>query len=215
VLVFHETAGFAHDSIMAGVAAITELGNEGGFTVTASDDSSLFTAPGLAEYDVIVFLNTTGDVLDPGEEQAMEGFIGSGKGFVGVHAATDTEYDWEWYGGLVGAYFAGHPEQQTATVRSTGSRHPAGEGLPESFQRFDEWYNFTAPPGPEVVVLATLDETSYEGGTMGAEHPIVWAQEYEGGRSFYTGMGHTVESYSEPLFRTHLANGVTWAAGEG
>jgi type 1 glutamine amidotransferase len=215
VLVFSETAGFRHDSISAGIAAIRELGGARSFDITVSEDSSVFNSTELTNYDVIVFLNTTGDVLTPPEEDAFEEFVRSGRGFVGIHSATDTEYDWAWYGGLVGAYFADHPEVQSATVRSTESGHPAGEGLPVSFVRTDEWYNFRSAPGPEVVVLAMLDETTYEGGTMGPDHPIAWAQEYDGGRSFYTAGGHTIESYSEPLFRDHIATGILWAARSG
>jgi type 1 glutamine amidotransferase len=215
VLVFSETAGFRHDSISAGIAAIRELGDARDFDVTASEDSSVFGGTELSNYDVIVFLSTTGDVLTTSEEAAFEEFVRSGGGFVGIHSASDTEYDWAWYGGLVGTYFADHPAVQAATVRSTESGHPASRGLPVSFVRIDEWYNFRSAPGPGVVVLAVLDETTYEGGTMGADHPIAWAQEYDGGRSFYTGGGHTIESYSEPLFRDHIAMGILWAAGSG
>ena len=175
----------------------------------------MFAGSELTNYDVIVFLSTTGDVLTTPEEAAFEEFVRSGHGFVGIHSATDTEYDWAWYGGLVGTYFADHPAIQPATIRSTESGHPAGAGLPASFERTDEWYNFRSVPGPEVEVLAMLDETTYEGGTMGPAHPIAWAQEYDGGRSFYTAGGHTIESYSEPLFRDHLATGILWAAGSG
>jgi cytochrome c len=215
VLVFHKTAGFQHGSIPAGIEAISELGEEQGFIVTATDDAAVFTEAGLAVYEVIVFLNTTGDILDVGQQQAMEDFIQSGNGFVGIHSATDTEYDWPWYGGLVAAYFEGHPAPQPATNRLNAPDHPAAHGLPASFERFDEWYNFRSPPGPAVVVLATLDETSYQGGTMGDNHPIAWAQDYDGGRAFYTAGGHTIESFAEPLFRAHIAQGILWAAGAG
>jgi len=143
----------------------------------------------------------------------MEAFVRSGGGFVGIHSASDTEYDWSWYGGLVGAYFDSHPAIQAATIRSTGTDHPAGQGLPSSFERVDEWYNFRSLPGPDVVVLARLDETSYEGGIMGDDHPIAWAQDYDGGRSFYTAGGHTIESHAEPLFRDHVKTGILWSAG--
>jgi type 1 glutamine amidotransferase len=215
VLVFHGTAGFRHDSIPAGIDAVAELGTDHGFSVTSSEDPSVFLDAGFADFDVVVFLNTTGDILGPTEEEALRHHINSGKGFVGIHSATDTEYDWAWYGGLIGAYFMDHPAVQPATAHSTGSGHPAGIGLPPSFERVDEWYNFRSLPGPEVVVLATLDETSYQGGTMGELHPIAWAQDYDGGRSFYTAGGHTIESFSEPLFRDHLARGIVWAAGRG
>lgn len=215
VLVLHETAGFRHESIPAGLTAISEVGSGEGFEVTIADDSSALLEPGLDGFDLIVFLNTTGDILDGEEQAAMEQFIRSGNGFVGIHSATDTEYHWAWYGGLVGAYFADHPAVQPAVIHSTGSDHPAGAGLPASFERVDEWYNFRGLPGPEAVVLATLDETTYQGGTMGADHPIAWAQEYDGGRSFYTAWGHTIESYSESVFRDHVAAGLRWVADAG
>ncbi|HSB86061.1 MAG TPA: ThuA domain-containing protein [Ilumatobacteraceae bacterium] len=212
VLVFHKTAGFHHDSISAGIQALSELGEAHGFVVTPTDDASIFTETGLADFDVIVFLSTTGDVLDASQQLAMEHFIGAGNGFVGIHAAADTEYDWSWYGGLVGAYFDNHPAPQTAHVDVGDPNHPIMRGLPTQFERFDEWYSFRGLPPPGVTVLATLDEASYEGGTMGAVHPIVWAQQYEGGRSAYIAFGHTDESFSEPLVRTLLTNAILWAA---
>lgn len=215
VLVFHKTAGFRHDSIPAGIAAITELGEEHGYIVTATGDASVFTRSGLADYDVIVFLSTTGDILNGDQEHAMERFIRAGNGFVGIHSATDTEYEWPWFKGLVGAYFDSHPAPQTATVSILESEHWTMQGLPTSFVRFDEWYNFRSLPGPGVMIIATLDENSYQGGNMGESHPIVWAQEYDGGRSWYTAFGHTVESFSEPLVLTHLVNGILWAAQSG
>ena len=213
VLVFHKTEGFHHDSIPAGIAAITTVGEEHGFVVTATDDASVFTDSGLAGFVVIVFLSTTGDILDASQELAMETFIQSGNGFVGIHSATDTEYEWAWYGDLVAAYFDGHPAPQPASVHLVEPDHPTMQGLPVEFEWYDEWYNFRTFPRAEVTVLATVDETTYEGGTMGEDHPITWAQEFEGGRSFYTAMGHPLESYSEPLFIALVENGVLWAAG--
>lgn len=209
---FHKTTGFRHDSIPAGIAAITELGQQHGYSVTATDDASVFTESVLASYDVIIFLSTTGDILDGEQEHAMERFIGAGSGFVGIHSAADTEYGWPWYGGLVGAYFDSHPALQQATVRLEESEHPTIRELPPSFERFDEWYNFESLPRPEVTILATVNESSYQGGNMGDPHPVVWAQEYDGGRSFYTAFGHTAESFSEPLILTQLANAILWAA---
>jgi type 1 glutamine amidotransferase len=212
VLVFHKTAGFRHDSIEAGIQALTEIAEAEGREVTATDDASVFTAEGLKPYDVVVFLNTTGDVLDDGQQGVMEEFIQEGKGFVGIHSAADTEYDWQWYGGLVGAYFENHPEPQSAAVELMSS-HPVVEGMTGQFERFDEWYNFRTRPGPEVTVLATLDESSYEGGEMGQSHPIVWAGEYDGGRRVYIGFGHTSETFAEQLVRTLLGTAIEWAAG--
>ena len=142
----------------------------------------------------------------------MEAFVDDGGGFVGIHSATDTEYEWPWYGGLVGAYFADHPAVQPATMHSTESGHPAGAGLPPSVDRVDEWYNFRAPPGPDVVILATLDESTYQGGTMGPSHPIAWAHQYEGGRAFYTGLGHLPATWSDNQFLHHVYGGIYWAA---
>jgi len=141
----------------------------------------------------------------------MQDFVEAGNGFVGIHSASDTEYEWDWYGSLVGAYFDGHPAPQMATVEVVEVEHPTMAGLPPSFERFDEWYNFRTPPGPGVTILATLDEETYEGGTMGGSHPIMWAHENLGGRSFYTAFGHTIESYEEPLILDLLANAIRWA----
>lgn len=213
VLVFHKTSGFRHDSIHAGIQAMAVLGEEYGFTTTATANSSLFTEEGLETFDVIVFLNTTGDVLDEDQQAAMRSFIMSGKGFVGIHSAADTEYEWEWYGGLIGAFFDSHPAPQSAAVEVLETDHPVMAGIPHVFERFDEWYNFRTVPAPNVTVLAVLDESTYQGGTMGATHPIAWAQDFSGGRSVYTGFGHTIETFSEAVILRQLANAVLWAAG--
>ena len=213
VLVFSATVGFRHESIPAGVRALTELGEEHGFAVTATEDASVFTDQGLSDEEVVVFLNTTGDVFDASQQAAMERFVQSGKGFVGIHSATDTEYDWPWYGELVGTWFDRHPRPQDAALEVVAPEHPTMDGIPDSFQRFDEWYDFRSRPDPDVDVLVALEESTYEGGGMGADHPITWAHEYDGGRSFYTGFGHTAETFSEDLVRTLLANAVLWAAG--
>ncbi len=213
VLVFTKTAGFRHDSIPAGIQAIRDLGEANGFAVEATEDAGAFTPEGLARYRAVVFLNTTGDVLDPAQQAAFEGYVRGGNGFVGVHSATDTEYGWPFYGALVGAYFQSHPAVQPATVVVEDRRHPATEHLPERWARTDEWYNFRSSVRGRVRVLARLDESSYTGGTMGADHPFAWCQEYAGGRSFYTAGGHTIESYAEPAFREHLLGGIRYAAG--
>jgi type 1 glutamine amidotransferase len=213
VLVFTRTTGFRHESIPAGVRAVKEIGAANGFAVETTEDASAFTPVGLARYQAVVFLNTTGDVLDPAQQSAFESYVRGGNGFVGVHSASDTEYEWPFYGGLVGAYFASHPAVQPATVIVTDRRHPATAHLPETWSRTDEWYNFRSSVRGRVRVLAHLDESSYSGGTMGADHPFAWCQDYSGGRSFYTAGGHTVESYAEPAFRAHLLGGIRYAAG--
>jgi len=211
--VLTKTAGFRRDSVPAGIAAVRSLGNEHAFIVDASRDAAVFTDENLARYRVAVFLNTTGDILDPDQQAAFERFIRKGGGFVGIHSATDTEYDWPWYGLLAGAYFASHPDIQRATASVVDSNHPSTASLPQEWTRSDEWYNFREDPAPRVKVLVTINETTYGGGTMGPRHPISWYHEFDGGRAWYTAMGHTVESYGDPLFLAHILGGIVWAAG--
>jgi type 1 glutamine amidotransferase len=215
ILVFTKTNGFRHASIPAGLRAVRELGRRNGLGVDATEDAGAFTAANLARYRAVVFLSTTGDVLNGPQQTAFEHFIRAGGGFVGIHAAADTEYGWPWYGRLLGARFKNHPQIQRATINVTTRRHPSTVGLPRTWIRLDEWYNFQASPRPLVQVLATLDETSYSpgAGAMGADHPIAWSHEFQGGRAWYTAGGHTDESYSEPLFRSHLLEGIRYAAG--
>jgi uncharacterized protein (TIGR03437 family) len=211
-LVFSKTSGFRHDSIPDGVALIRQLGQQNGFEVDATEDASIFNDDALAGYRAVIFLSTTGEVLNGEQQAAFERFIRKGRGYVGVHSATDTEYDWPWYGGLVGAYFQNHPNIQAAKIKVEDTSHPSTMTLPAEWQRTDEWYNFRINPRGRVKVLATLDETTYSGGAMGADHPISWCQLYDGGRSWYTAGGHTGQSYSEPLFVQHLLGGIQFAA---
>lgn len=213
ILVFSKTTGFRHDSIPDGIAAIRTLGVEHGFAVDATEDAATFTDGALARYKAVVFLSTTGDVLDPQQKVAFERYIWSGGGFVGIHSASDTEYHWPWYGRLVGAYFASHPQIQRATVHITDASHSSSKGLPAIWERIDEWYDFGINPRGNVHVLATVDEATYSGGRMGSDHPIAWCHAMESGRSWYTAMGHTKESYAEPFFRLHLLGGIESAAG--
>jgi type 1 glutamine amidotransferase len=213
LLVFSKTTGFRHDSIPQGIAAIEALGAEHGFAVDRTEDAMRFNDADLARYKAVLFLSTTGDILDTDQKSAFERYIRSGGGFVGIHSASDTEYQWPWYGRLVGAWFANHPQIQRATVHVADPGNPSTKGLPSSWERTDEWYNFRSNPRGAVRVLTTLDETTYRGGTMGADHPIAWCQAVDGGRSWYTAMGHTTESYGEPLFRLHLLGGIQSAAG--
>jgi type 1 glutamine amidotransferase len=213
VLVFSKTAGFRHDSIDEGQAAILSLGASNDFTATITENASIFSASGLAPFEAVVFLNTTGDILNASQQIAFENFIRSGGGYVGIHSASDTEYGWAWYGQLVGAYFAGHPAIQQATVNVEDHSHASTATLPDVWVRTDEWYNLSVNPRGSVQVLAALDETTYSGGAMGSDHPISWYHYFDGGRSWYTGMGHTASSYSEPLFRNHLLGGIQYAAG--
>jgi type 1 glutamine amidotransferase len=213
VLIFSKTTGFRHESISAGVRAVRELAAADGFAVTATEDAAAFTPDRLRQYAAVVFLNTTGDVLDADQQAAFEAYIRAGGGYVGVHSASDTEYDWPFYGGLVGAYFAAHPAVQPATLRVEDRGHPAAAHLGDTWERTDEWYDFRTNPRPIVRVLLSLVDSSYRGGRMGADHPIAWCQAYQGGRSFYTGGGHTPGSYAERDFRAHLLGGLRYAAG--
>lgn len=213
VLVFSKTAGFYHKSIPAGIAAIQQLGHENGFLVDTTKNSAYFTDDSLKRYRAVIFLSTTGDVLDFRQQAAFERYIQAGGSFVGIHAATDTEYDWPWYNKLVGAYFLDHPNNpnvHSATVQVLDTTHQSTKGLPERWERVDEWYNFR-DINPDINVLATMDESTYKGGKNGDNHPIIWYHEYDGGRAFYTGGGHTDESFSEPLFLQHLLGGIQYA----
>ncbi|MCF8243895.1 MAG: ThuA domain-containing protein [Saprospiraceae bacterium] len=258
VLVFSKTSGYRHASIETGVAAIQQLGKAEGFIVEATEDSTVFTEENLKKYAAVVFLNNSGDVLNNWQQADFQRFIEAGGGFVGIHGAAATEYDWKWYGKLLGAFFDEHPDIQKATVKVADKAHPATEDLPAEWLRTDEWYNFKpVPPSDKVYitgakgnythsstdssdaainvptdvrwtydskkpflsenvkVLLTLDEGTYTGGKHGASHPIAWAQEYEGGRSFYTALGHTEESFSEENYLKHLLGGILWAIGKG
>ena len=213
VLVFSRTTAFRHASIPAAVAAVEKLGAEHGYLVDATEDPGAFTDANLARYRAVVFLLTTGDVLDAGQQAAFERYIRAGGGFAGVHSASDTEYGWAWYGQLVGAYFKHHPAVQPAVVRIEDPGHPSTASLPTRWMRTDEWYDFRTNPRGAVHVLATVDESSYSGGGMGTDHPIVWCHGFDGGRSWYTAMGHAAESYVDPSFLSHLEGGIESVAG--
>jgi len=213
VLVFSRTAAFRHASIPAAVTALKELQSSGGYLADATEDATAFSVGNLARYQVVVFALTTGDVLNDNQQIAFQGWVNAGGGFVGIHSASDTEYDWAFYGELVGAYFSKHPAVQNATVRIEAPTHPIMAGLTATWPRRDEWYNFATNPRAHVTVLATVDESTYTGGTMGSDHPIVWAHEAtSGARAFYTALGHAPEHYAEAPMRRMLVNGIRWAA---
>jgi type 1 glutamine amidotransferase len=215
LLLFSRTTGFRHSSIEPAVAALSARAGAEGWEVTATEDPAVFTEEGLSGLSVVAFVLTSGDVLDADQQAAFEGFIGEGGGFVGVHSATDTEYDWPWYGGLVGAYFKAHPAIQEAELRVERQSHAATHHLPATWARADEWYSFQANPRADLVVLLSLDEASYApGGTEMGDHPIAWYHGWEGGRAFYTALGHTEESWAEPAFLDHVWGGVAWAGGQ-
>jgi type 1 glutamine amidotransferase len=212
VLVFSKTAAFYHTSIKAGVKAILKLGEENKITVDTTTDASKFSTVNLKQYAAVIFLNTTGDVLNDEQQGHFEQYIKKGGGFVGIHAATDCEYNWSWYGNLVGAYFGGHPAIQEAVLEIKDRNHHSTKHLPQQWKRKDEWYNFKWMAN-DLKVLITIDETSYKGGKMGASHPMAWYHQYDGGRSFYTGLGHTDESFSDSLYLQHILGGIRYATG--
>jgi len=217
ILVFSKTAGFRHSSIGVGRAAIRKLGQENAFAVDTTEDAGAFTSKNLARYRAVVFLNTTGDVLDAAQQDDFERYIQAGGGYVGIHSATDTEYDWPWYGRLAGAWFNGHPGNpnvRKATYRVLDKNHPSTQGFPDTLVREDEFYNFKSID-PTIHTLIEIDEKSYEGGTNGAHHPMSWYHDFDGGRAWYTNMGHTEATYSEPLFLRHLLGGLRYAMGKG
>ncbi|HEY0743868.1 MAG TPA: ThuA domain-containing protein [Chryseosolibacter sp.] len=211
VLVFSKTKGYRHESIPDGKLALIELGKQHEFEVDTTEDASLFTEDNLKKYRAIVFLSTTMDVLDPVQQAEFKRFIEAGGGFVGIHAAADTEYEWHWYGKLLGAYFKSHPKIQEAKLTKV---RPFGPNtLPDTWTRTDEWYNYKNI-SDKINIIYNLEESSYQGGENGNSHPIAWYQEFEGGRSFYTGLGHTKESYKDSLFLDHVLQGIEWAMGD-
>lgn len=214
VLVFSKTAAFRHDSIPDAIAAIQKMGKEKGFTVDATEDAAAFTPENLAKYDVVVFASTTGDVLTNPQQQALQQFVNRGKGWVGIHAAADTEYDWPWYGELVGAYFKSHPAGlQPTKVKIENRGHASTNSLPENWTRSDEWYDWRVNPRGKVQVLASIDDSTFR--TEVLDHPVTWCKYQGRGRAWYTAMGHSKETYVEPAFLDQLYGGIMWAAQAG
>ncbi len=215
VLVFSKTMGFKHASIPVGIAAIQKLGTENGFEVDTTKNAELFNDDNLKQYSAIVFLSTTMNVLDHFQEAAFERYIQAGGGYVGIHAAADCEYDWGWYNKLVGAQFLSHPAgTPEADFIIKDNNFIATKHFTEPiWHRADEIYNYKNI-NPDVNVLMTVDESTYEGGKNGENHPFSWYHEFDGGRAFYTGAGHTDESYSEEPFLKHILGGIQYAIGD-
>ena len=216
VLLFSETRDFRHDSTETALVALEELATSVGMqSDRVADSDGFFTDTNLANYDAVVWVMTSGDVLNESEQSAFERYIRNGGGYVGIHAASFTEYEWPWYGRLMGAYFDSHPEIQVATQDVEDRTHPSTAHLGARWTRTDEWYDYRSNPRSMVNVLLSLDETTYSGGTMGEDHPSAWYHDFDGGRSWYTGGGHTHESYAEPDFRAHLLGGLQYATARG
>ena len=212
VLIFTKTTEYRHGSISKGVSLIRKLGREHDFKVDRTESAEKFSPENLSRYDLVIFLSTTGDVLNDVQQNAFEKYIEQKGNFMGIHAAVDTEYDWPWYRLLVGARFESHPKVQKAMINVKNKIHPATSFLPDPWERTDEWYNFEEVK-KDLNILLTLDESSYKGGKHGDLHPLAWCQEIGGSRSFYTGGGHTDESFSEPLFSEHILKGILWCLG--
>ena len=218
VLVFSKTAGYRHASISSGIKMLSDLSREQNWVITATEDASLLRDDFLEKFDVAVFLNPTGDAICDKGQAAFEKFMKSGKGFIGIHAAADCEYEWAFYGDLVAGYFRAHPPAQKATVIFENFDHPAMkpfEGM-KTYTTVDEWYTFKENPRPNVNVLARLDESSVKKGKnddwkMG-DHPLIWWNEKDGMRSFYTVFGHTHEAFQDKLISDHIKNAINWAA---
>ncbi|MEB1529965.1 ThuA domain-containing protein [Xanthomonas sp. WHRI 7945] len=211
MLIFSKTAGFRHESIPTAVATLRQLASEEGLVADHSEDANDFTAANLARYRVVVFASTTGEILDPAQQRAFEGFVRNGGGFVGVHSAADTGYTWPWYGRLVGAWFKGHPPGlQSTRVQPERDGRPDGASWPIR----DEIYDYRSNPRAQLQVIATVDERLYEGGSMGADHPIAWCHGFDGGRAWYTGLGHDAAVYADPNFLAQLRQGLRYATGQ-
>lgn len=208
VIIFSKTEGYRHNSIEDGIKSIEKLGRENNFNVFATEDSKILIEE-LKNNDAVIFLNTTGDILNEQEQKVFIKYINNGGGFVGIHAAADTEYGWPWYGKMVGAYFLSHPKQQDAVINVVNRDHLSTSFLGNQWNKFDEWYNYK-DINTSIQVLLNLDENSYEGGKNGKNHPIAWYHEFEGGKIFYTGTGHTKESYLNEKFLKHILGGIMY-----
>ncbi|WP_406683734.1 ThuA domain-containing protein [Seonamhaeicola sp. MEBiC1930] len=210
VLIFSKTEGYRHKSIEPGIAAIKKLGESNNFNVYATEDANYFVNDSLKKYDAIIFLSTTGDIFNNEQEQSFKNYINNGGGFVGIHAATDTEYEWPWYNKLVGAYFKTHPPGlHEAKIDIIDDKHQSTSKLPKEWVCKDEWYDFK-DISKDINVLANLDETTYEGGGLGVNHPISWYQEFDGGKMFYTGLGHPKEAFQNEHFLNHILGGIQY-----
>lgn len=214
ILVFSKTAGYRHkESIVAGKKYLIELGSKNKFGVDTTENADVFTPENLKQYSAVVFLCTTGNVLNDQQQKAFEQYIKAGGGYVGTHSAADTEYDWPWFGELNGAYFKSHPKQQEAVFNVIDQNNISTSHLPRVWKRFDELYNFKWI-GTDLNILITIDENTYTGGANGDDHPMAWYHDFDGGRAFYTALGHDNKSWEDPLYLQHVLGGIKYAMGE-
>lgn len=207
-LIFTATSGYRHESIEHGTEVLTTLLRSDGHDVRHTEDAGVFTPDQLAGVDVVVWLSVMGDVLDDAQRAAFASWLADGGAWVGVHGATAAEDSWDELPRIAGARFSDHPEIQPATVRVVDASHPSTAPLPGAWVHTDEWYNFAAPLRADRTVLLTVDESTYDGGTMGDLHPVAWHGPYHRGRTWYTALGHAVEAYDDPLLQAHLRGGV-------
>ena len=215
------TKGWHHESLHAGVLALQDLGKKNFFDVALFENPNGFTDKYVEQFQVIIFLNTTGDIFDTAQQKVMERFIQSGKGYVGIHSASDTEYDWEWYTKLVGRMFHIHPAIQTARMNVIDTKFPGLQGFTGNKLFTDEWYEFGPEKTSGLNYILAIDESSYnakvqwgpkKGEGMGQLHPVAWYHNYDGGRAFYTALGHIPTIFSDPIYLNHLYSGIFWAA---
>lgn len=224
-LLFTKTNGYHHESIIEGVSVVRQLAKEHYFTLEWHENAEVFNDQKLEEFDLIIFLSTSGNILNDNQKNAFVKFIQSGKGFVGIHSASNTEEEWDWYTKMIGRIFHIHPDIQTGELSVHDSNFPGMERMPKSFYWTDEWYEFTEEKIEGINYLLTVDENTYnpiaewddrEGSGMGEFHPISWYHEYDGGRAFYTSLGHMPATYNDILFQQHIYGGIYWAAtGKG
>ncbi len=220
-LLITTTNGWRHESVHAGVLAMQQLAARNFFDLVYFDDPNSFTDKNLEQFQLVIFLNTTGDIFDTAQQRVMERFIRAGKGFVGVHSASDTEYGWEWYTKLVGRMFYIHPVVQTAKLKVLDPKFTGLQSFADGRLWTDEWYQFGPENVSDLHYILGVDESTYnpkvdwgakksEG--MGELHPLAWYHNYDGGRSFYTALGHIPAIFSDQGFLNHLYAGILWAA---
>jgi type 1 glutamine amidotransferase len=225
VLLFTKTDGWHHKSINKAVDAMQAMSENHFFNFEWHEDASHINSDNLKKFDVVMFMLTTGDILNSKQQSALQEFIHSGKGFVGVHSASDTEYEWPWYTQLVGHSFHIHPEIQTARLKVLDRSFPGLEYMPDEGLWTEEWYEFSEAKVKGLNYLLSVDENTYKpaadwgdkkGNGMGKFHPIAWYHQFDGGRSFYTGLGHMPATYKNKAFVEHIYGGLYWAAtGKG
>ena len=223
VMLVVQTAGWQHESTFNAIPAMERLAKRHDFKLVLKQRAMPVTAEQLADVDALVMINTTGDVFSDDEQAAIEQFVRSGKGWVGVHAAADTEYDWKWYTDMVGHMFYIHPHVQTAMVDVHDTSFPGMTGWAKRRMWTDEYYEYLdGARKPHLNYLITVDEKTYTTDANwgpgkvakghGDFHPVSWYHEYDGGRAWYTNFGHVPATFEDPDFLHHLYGGIFWAA---